>query len=149
MSSDGDLDPPDDLRNVLKSEFGLGPNVRDTALADFAMNLRFAHILTTSAAVPTDCGSCALKTACYNGLQQTQSPVHRFSKKRGFDNPSLYCDGYKAVMIELAAALVKSGNVGLARPKRWPHTSMPGWRRRPTMRLGLPRPWAILPEPKA
>ena len=90
VSSDGDLDPPDDLRNVLKSEFGLGPNVRDTALADFAMNSRFAHILTTSAAIPTDCGSCALKTACYNGLQQTQSPVHRFSKKRGFDNPSLY-----------------------------------------------------------
>ncbi len=84
-----------------------------TALADFAMNSRFAHILTTSAAIPTDCGSCALKTACFNGLQQTQSPVHRFSKKRGFDNPSLYCDGYKAVMIEMAAALVKSGNVAL------------------------------------
>lgn len=104
VSSNGDLGPEDTIR-VLDDRFhGMGLNVGTSQLSDLIESDVWQEQADAASQRPDECRECDWWRLCKAGR-----PINRFSKDRGFDNPSIYCNGLKEVYSELAAFVVRNG----------------------------------------
>ncbi len=75
-----------------------------STLRDFLADPIFCEIESIDNALPGACTACRWHQVCRGGDLE-----NRFSKQRGFDNPSVYCETYKVFYREVCAALVRGG----------------------------------------
>jgi uncharacterized protein len=74
-------------------------------LREFLAHPIFGEIETAiNNTLPTGCAECRWQHACRGGDLE-----NRFSSRRGFDNPSVYCDAYKILYDTVCATLIRSG----------------------------------------
>jgi uncharacterized protein len=102
VSSNGDLCPDDVIRTYEPQFADTGLNIRQHRFSDVAAHPAWRSLAETP--LPESCEQCTWRDICGGGLLQ-----HRFSKRRQFDNPSIYCGALMAVHNRVAAQLVKGG----------------------------------------
>lgn len=78
--------------------------IHETSLLDFLGNGIFDEIERATASLPHQCQKCEWRRFCRGGDLE-----NRFSKENGFDNPSVYCDGYKLFFDKACKSLVDNG----------------------------------------
>lgn len=87
IATDGGIEAVDSLKSTASGAQLTGLNILDTPF-DHALSLPIISIRQTGAAQLCEtCRSCRNMTACAGGYFP-----HRYSKTRGFDNPSVYCE---------------------------------------------------------
>jgi uncharacterized protein len=79
-------------------------SVKDTKLSDFVHDGGIEEIEAARFAVAKPCIECQWLTICGGGALE-----NRFSKERGFNNPSVYCDGLKAYFDYIYHFLIGNG----------------------------------------
>jgi uncharacterized protein len=104
ISSSGDIGADDGLRQTGYWQTLPSATVRDSSLERFVMDSSVTELAATRTRVPQACSGCLWEHACGGG-----SMVNRWSKARGFDNPSVYCDGLKVFFGNVVAYLVAHG----------------------------------------
>lgn len=85
--TDGSLEPLDVLRIEGDSSTSTACNIFDNALQDVVEEPRWKAVREASLDLCDKCRSCKFMMACGGGYLP-----HRYSKKNGYDNPSVYCD---------------------------------------------------------
>jgi len=75
-----------------------------STLRSFLADPIFPEIETISNGLPTACGACRWRQMCRGGDLE-----NRFSKRNGFDNPSVYCDAYKVMFQHVCDELIVNG----------------------------------------
>jgi uncharacterized protein len=87
VNSDGDIEGLDVLKACEDGLVKTGLNVRDADFGDIARtSLLHARMVFGSLPLPQGCRSCPERHTCAGGYHP-----HRYSKARGFDNPSVWC----------------------------------------------------------
>jgi uncharacterized protein len=79
-------------------------SIHDTTLREFLMNDIFDEIERVTVSLSEKCQGCEWKRICRGGDLE-----NRYSKKNGFDNPSVYCDGYKKLFKNVCDLLIENG----------------------------------------
>lgn len=74
------------------------------SLREFLSDEIFLEIEDIASTVPAGCASCKWKRICKGGDLE-----NRFSSKNGFDNPSVYCEGYKLLYQGVCDLLIENG----------------------------------------
>lgn len=108
IRSDGEINPPDDLRNALPDYFDNKYNTGNTNLGEFIASDHFDYIDKDLKSIPDECLDCGFRNACKGGNAFNQ-PEHRYSKANGFKNKSIYCSIYKSIFLKLAKYIVENG----------------------------------------
>jgi uncharacterized protein len=104
VSSNGDLGPEDTLR-ILDPRFrSLGLNIAKNDLRDLIESEAWREQADAATVKPDGCKDCGWWKICKAGR-----PINRYSKSRGFSNPSLYCSGLKDMYAHIGAFLVLNG----------------------------------------
>ena len=103
ISSSGTLYPDD----VLYDERWHTPHVTDTNLRAWLDSSIFHDMDNLGQNLPEKCRSCCWSKICGGG-----HPWNRYSKERGFDNPSSLCEGLKLIYAHVASYLL---SIGVAR----------------------------------
>ncbi len=75
-----------------------------TTLREFLADPIFQEIEETGKLLPSGCTGCRWRNACRGGDLE-----NRFSARKGFDNPSVYCDAYKVMFQYMCDELVRNG----------------------------------------
>jgi uncharacterized protein len=104
ISSSGDVGADDGLRQTGYWQTLPSVTVRNTQLENFVTDPRVANLAAARTRVPQPCSECLWEHTCGGG-----SMVNRWSKARGFDNASVYCDGLKVFFGHVVAYLVAHG----------------------------------------
>jgi uncharacterized protein len=104
VSSNGDLGPEDTLRTLDPRFSSMGLNVARSDLRELLESDAWREQADAATSRPNGCTGCGWWKICRAGR-----PTNRYSKSRGFSNPSLYCSGLKDVYTEIAAFLVRNG----------------------------------------
>lgn len=104
VSSNGDLGPEDTLRTLDPRFSSMGLNVARNDLRDLIESDAWREQADAATLRPDGCKDCGWWKVCKGGR-----PVNRYSKSRGFANPSIYCAGLKEVYAETGAFLVRNG----------------------------------------
>jgi len=87
IATDGGIEAVDSLKSTASGAQLTGLNILDTPF-DRALSLPIINIRQTGEAQLCEtCRTCRNMTACAGGYFP-----HRYSKTRGFDNPSVYCE---------------------------------------------------------
>ncbi|MEU1972838.1 radical SAM protein [Microbacterium sp. NPDC019599] len=93
MLTDGSLEPLDVLRatrtNITKTDL----NIQTNSLQDIQTDPVWREILYASLNLAAVCRSCPFELSCGGG-----HVASRWSSKNRFDNPSVYCDDFKAIL---------------------------------------------------
>lgn len=84
---DGSLEPLDVLRISGNGTTKTALNIFDNDLQSVTKNNVWLAAFNASLDLPEKCNQCQYQSACGGGYLP-----HRFSKDRGYDNPSVYCD---------------------------------------------------------
>lgn len=79
----------------------------DTSLREFLAEPVFLEVEETFNTLPGGCAGCRWQHVCRGGDLE-----NRFSKRNGFDNPSVYCDAYKVMYQYVCDELVRNGYPG-------------------------------------
>ncbi len=79
-------------------------SIHDSSLYDFLTNAIFDEIEASIKSLPEKCQCCKWKKLCRGGDLE-----NRYSRKNGFNNPSVYCDGYQWFFQEACDLLVENG----------------------------------------
>lgn len=79
-------------------------SISDSSLRDFLRDNIFIELDKIGSSLSVECRSCEWKRMCKGGDIE-----NRFSQKNGFDNPSIYCDGYKFFYQGVCDLLVDNG----------------------------------------
>jgi uncharacterized protein len=79
-------------------------SIFDTSLRSFLMSGVYDEICRANNALPIACRECEWRRFCRGGDNE-----NRYSKKNGFDNPSVYCDSYKVFFEKACRLLVENG----------------------------------------
>jgi uncharacterized protein len=105
VRSDGELQiddtfiPASEWRNFLPRI-----NISETDLKDYLKNDVFNEIDGIYAKRPEQCDKCVWRNICNGGDLE-----NRYSRKNGFNNPSVYCDGLKMFYWTIVKFLRKNG----------------------------------------
>jgi uncharacterized protein len=102
VSSNGDLCPDDVIRTYAPHFADTGLNIREHRFSDVAAHPAWRAL--ADATLPQQCAQCNWRDICGGGMLQ-----HRFSKRKQFDNVSIYCSALMAVHNRMAAQLIKGG----------------------------------------
>ncbi|MGH6849695.1 MAG: radical SAM protein [Methylocella sp.] len=78
--------------------------IHDTSLRDFLTNEIFDEIELATTTLSVKCQECKWKSICRGGDLE-----NRYSKENGFNNPSVYCDGYQWFFQNACKLLVENG----------------------------------------
>jgi uncharacterized protein len=78
--------------------------IHDSSLGEFLMNGIFDEIERAAVSLCAKCKGCEWKRICRGGDLE-----NRYSKKNGFDNPSVYCEGYQWLFKRACDLLVANG----------------------------------------
>ncbi|MCH7702494.1 MAG: radical SAM protein [Planctomycetes bacterium] len=81
-----------------------GCSIHDSSLREFLMNDIFDEIEKATVSLSAKCQSCEWKSICRGGDLE-----NRYSKKNGFDNPSVYCEGYQWFFQKACDLLIRNG----------------------------------------
>lgn len=103
IRSSGDLEPVDELVST-GSYVKTNCNIFNTSLKNFLNHPIFNKIKLAQTILPAECRKCCWEKICGGGALS-----NRFSKQKGFDNPSVYCEGLKDFFTHLTAYLLNSG----------------------------------------
>jgi uncharacterized protein len=110
IESNGDLEAVDSLKacyhGAASTGLNIGSNSFDEALKAPAIMSRQMG----AASLCSTCRACAFLDVCGGGYQP-----HRYSKTRGFQNPSIYCQTIQ-LLVHRIATLMKEELAGAAIP---------------------------------
>lgn len=102
VETDGTLHADDCLKVCVEGLSDTGLNVFDHGLADLSQAVPLIHTLMVAGLpVATGCRNCPELTTCGGGC----APL-RYSRERGFDNPSVWCQDLKALIGHTRAAVL-------------------------------------------
>ena len=79
-------------------------SIHDSSLCEFLMNGIFDEIERATVSLSSKCQGCEWKRICRGGDLE-----NRYSKRNGFDNPSVYCEGYLFFFKTACDLLVANG----------------------------------------
>lgn len=79
-------------------------SIHDSSLREFLMNDIFDEIEKATTLLSAKCQDCEWKRICRGGDLE-----NRYSKKNGFDNPSVYCEGYQWFFRKACDLLIENG----------------------------------------
>jgi uncharacterized protein len=79
-------------------------SIYSVGLGEYLDHPVFAEIDAAQQQLPTGCQSCVWQRLCNGGDLE-----NRFSRERGFDNPSIFCDGLKMFYGHVLRFLVSNG----------------------------------------
>lgn len=100
VMTDGTVEAHDVLRiagdGVTKTSF----NIFDSTIDDVRLDPRWMNARDASINLCEKCRNCKFMTACGGGYLP-----HRYSRKNGYDNPSVYCDDLYAVFENMEGVL--------------------------------------------
>jgi uncharacterized protein len=105
IQSDGTLSPDDSLipaqswRNSAPAA-----NILDVTLREYLRQPFFDELYAASRSIPDECRLCEWQRLCRGGDLE-----NRFSSSRGFNNPSIFCEGLKTFYEHAARFLVENG----------------------------------------
>lgn len=121
VSSDGEISPDDVLRGIDARFRDTGVSLFQHGVIDTLSHPLWQELAQAQARPHASCTECLWFNACRGG-----SPQHRYSKERGFDNPSVYCEELKRYHRYVASSLVSSGYDGTEIERRldtrWVHS---------------------------
>jgi uncharacterized protein len=100
VMTDGSMEPLDVLRIAGDGSTGTTFNIFDNAIADIMLEPRWKAARDASLNLCDKCRRCEFMQACGGGYLP-----HRFSKKNGYDNPSVYCDDLIAMFNHMQSVL--------------------------------------------
>lgn len=100
VESNGDLEAVDSLKSCYEGAAATGLNVFDHALDQALAAPAIMSRQMGAAALPATCRRCAYLKACGGGYQP-----HRYSRTRGFQNPSVYCAALKMLISRIATLM--------------------------------------------
>lgn len=106
IASNGEISPCDELKitNILPDEM----NVLANSLIEVLNSPTTIFLDEAEHTLPNACKECCWQNYCLGG-SQNGSLVNRFSKKNGFDNPSVYCSALKKFYGHVVAYLLRNG----------------------------------------
>ena len=105
IESDGEIRKNDTLRASFEGvDFFKGrPSVHNTSLMDVVESEEYIIYTKSSSPLSAECQLCEYKDVCGGGM-----PLYRWSKTKGFDNPSIYCADHKIVISTVKKFLQRS-----------------------------------------
>jgi uncharacterized protein len=105
VETDGSIQANDALR-VCEGDIAItGLNIAEDELDAFEQaEGPAAQILRGEVALPTACRACPEAETCAGGYLP-----HRYSRARGFDNPSVWCEDIKLLFAEMRTAIARDG----------------------------------------
>jgi len=105
VRSDGSLEPTTELMSTDPSSVSqTNLTIYNTSLKEFSEHSIFKEIKSAQTIHPDLCQNCCWENICGSG-----AIVHRFSKSKRFNNPSIYCEGLKLFYSRLMAYVLKWG----------------------------------------
>ncbi len=104
VSSNGDISPDDVFRTLDWRFRETGFNVAASTLREIHDGPMWSELRSSVDKLAPKCGACLWRGVCGGGLMQ-----HRYSMRRGFDNPSIYCKALERLYTYICAQLVKGG----------------------------------------
>lgn len=104
ISSNGDVGPEDGVRTAHPRFAESALNVRNSAFNELTSTAIWEEMRDAAAKAPEVCGTCKWWRICKGGPLVT-----RFSNAKGFNNPSIYCEGLKERYAMIAKALEDTG----------------------------------------
>jgi uncharacterized protein len=103
IETDGAIDGLDVLRVCENRLSGTGLNVFTHSLDDLHLGTELIYqAVTAGFPVPSLCRQCAEVEVCKGGY-----PAHRYSKARGFDNPSAWCADILKLIAHMRSSLAQ------------------------------------------
>lgn len=90
--TDGKIEPNDVLRISGSDATTTDMSVFSNSLQDVTQDLVWQNAYKSSLQLSEVCQQCEYKTLCGGGHL-----AHRWSRERGYDNPSVYCDDYQSI----------------------------------------------------
>jgi uncharacterized protein len=106
IASNGDISENDDFKLI-----GFGQNagnVKNTSMVEFANSPLRQYINKIYQRLASECQTCDWQNYCLGGVSHGLI-TSRFSKSRGFDNPSAYCGTFKTLFELGASYLLRNG----------------------------------------
>jgi uncharacterized protein len=101
---DGRVSPDDTFITTRPGITKTPTSVTNISLADFIQLPVFHEIKTIRKAIPKACHDCPWLSICNGGAS-----VNRYSKKEGFNNPSIYCQALKKIYAHIASYMINNG----------------------------------------
>jgi uncharacterized protein len=96
VETNGEIEAVDSLKTTFPRATKTGFNVTDDAFDVVAQNAQVRSRQLGATALCTECQNCPIVNVCGGGYIP-----HRFSKERGFENPSIYCDDLKRIIYHI------------------------------------------------
>jgi uncharacterized protein len=105
VQSDGSLSMDDSYIPAQKWRATAAPgSVFSDTLEGWLSSAAYDELASYYRAVPTGCSDCAWRNVCGGGDLE-----NRYSSERGFDNPSIFCEGLKIFYLHVTRYLVRNG----------------------------------------
>ena len=96
IESDGEIEALDVLKTSFRGATVLGYNVFDNSFDDLASDLTLLRISKSVKSVCQKCRDCSLLGICGGGYFP-----HRYSRRKDFDNPSVYCSDLTKIIYHI------------------------------------------------
>jgi len=104
VTTDGLMSVNDNLMCTDWRKMQPSPSIKDTSLKAYLNSLTYITLDEEEGIIPRECSECEYKNICKGG----ELP-HRYSRKKGFDNRSIYCAPLKIYYQYLSRFLVANG----------------------------------------
>lgn len=104
ISSNGEISPDETFRIIENGRFMQVATIWDFSMKDFFHSQTIQSLQLREQPLPKQCLNCCWKRPCHGGYY-----IHRYSKKNGFDNPSILCKGLKMIYSKITAFLLQNG----------------------------------------
>lgn len=104
IAADGTLGVDDTLRSCGTDYYSTGLNITTCDLHEFLNHRHMREIAESNKVLPEVCSKCCWKRVCGGGHL-----VHRYSRRDGFNNKSILCEGLKLFYSHVAAYLLEKG----------------------------------------
>ncbi len=111
IASNGELGNSDEMKSL--NPAWKKSNINTTSLYEYLESPEVKFIDAATHSLPDACLECCWQNHCLGGAQ-FGTLVTRFSHARGFNNPSVFCDGIRTFYSHVAAYLLSHG-VALAK----------------------------------
>jgi uncharacterized protein len=90
IASNGNLAPIDTLRSASENYMWSEANVQNTSMSNYLHHPFYRILGKAGQTLPEKCANCRWQNICQGG-----GLINRYSSKRAFDNPSVFCLGLK------------------------------------------------------
>ena len=98
----GDIEPHDALRISGAEQTTTQINLYRNSIEEILSDSTWLEAYKASIKLPNECKNCNYKNACGGGYL-----IHRFSKKKRYDNVSVYCEDLKKIYSHIYKRIIK------------------------------------------